>query len=84
MQTSPPDGLVPAGPAIPRLVEGWAAVAEHIQKRTGIHVSIDAAKRWARRAQDPLPTRRWGTGRPRVVADAQVLDSWCDRQWVHR
>jgi hypothetical protein len=65
----------------PDLIEGWGAIAFRLSSRSGLDVSVNAAMRWAKRSRDPLPIRRWGAGRPRVVADAAALDAWCDRQW---
>lgn len=62
-------------------IEGWGAIAARVSSRSGLEVSTDAAKRWARRDEDPLPVQRWGGLRPRVAADALALDEWTDRQW---
>jgi hypothetical protein len=65
-------------------VEGWVAIAAHLSEHLGFYVTPHAAKRWARRPLDPLPVRRWGAGRPRIVADGRALDAWSDRQWSSR
>lgn len=62
-------------------LEGWQAIAAYVAARTGFTVQVHAVQRWSRRKDDPLPVRRWGAGRPRVVADAAAVDAWCDRQW---
>ncbi len=64
------------------LVEGWGAIAGRVSKRTGLDVTIHAVQRWSKRVSDPLPVRRWGAGRPRVVANASEIDRWADRQWA--
>jgi hypothetical protein len=62
-------------------ISTWRAIREHLQMRTGFAVSLDTLKRWSRRTDDPLPIRRWGVGRPRVVANSADLDGWVKRQW---
>jgi hypothetical protein len=63
------------------IVEGWGQIAAHVSARTGISVSVDSAVRWAKQSGDALPVRKWGRARPRVIARADELDAWCDRQW---
>ena len=64
-------------------IGGWGRIAARVTRRIGLQVSPDTARRWAKRADDPLPVRRWTCGkRPHVVADGCELDAWCDRQWV--
>jgi hypothetical protein len=65
-----------------RAVLGWRNIAAHVSTRTGFSVGIDSLKRAARRADNPLPIRRWGASRPRVVADSAKLDAWVDTQWT--
>jgi hypothetical protein len=62
-------------------VQGWSAIAARITQRTGLNMSPAAVTRLSKRQHDPLPVRRWGGSRPRVVADGRELDQWCDRQW---
>jgi hypothetical protein len=64
------------------LITGWCAITSHVSARTGFAISEDSIKRWSQRRHDPLPIRKWGAGRPRVIADGHELDAWCDRQWV--
>jgi hypothetical protein len=64
------------------LVAGWRAITAHVSARIGFAISEDSIKRWSQRRHDPLPIRKWGAGRPRVIADGQELADWCDRQWV--
>jgi hypothetical protein len=61
-------------------VATWPAIAGYLSDRAPISVSIDAAMRWARRSDDPLPVKRWGQRRPRVYALAAELDAWLERQ----
>jgi hypothetical protein len=63
-------------------IDGWREIARHVSALTGFTISIDSIKRWSQRRHDPLPIRKWGARRPRVLADGQELDAWCDRQWV--
>lgn len=62
-------------------LQGWRAIAAYVAARTGFTVNVDSVQRWARRAKDPLPVKRWGLDRPRVVADRAALDAWITRQW---
>lgn len=62
-------------------IETWSAIAQYISVRTSLDVSQDAAQRWARQTEDPLPVRRFGRRRPRVVANPAAINAWCDRQW---
>jgi hypothetical protein len=77
MANSAPTSEQPVDP-----VEGWNAIAARVSKHTRLDVSAASVIRWSKRKDDPLPIRRWGVGRPRVVADGQEIDAWCDRQWV--
>jgi hypothetical protein len=63
------------------LVQGWSAIAARVTQRTGLNMSSAAVVRLSKRQHDPLPVRRWGGSRPRVVADGRELDQWADRQW---
>mgnify|MGYP000944416869 CR=1 FL=1 len=69
-------------PASPPCLVGWLSIALHIGQRAGFHIGTDSVIRWSKRAEDPLPVRRWGAGRPRVVAEVDALNQWCDRQWA--
>jgi len=61
---------------------GWGEIAAHLKQRIGMQVSPDTLRRWAKRAEDPLPVRRWACGkRPHVLVDASDLDEWIDRHW---
>jgi hypothetical protein len=63
-------------------LEGWGRIAAHLTQRIGMQVSPDTARRWAKRADDPLPVRRWACGkRPHVLADVCELDRWLDQRW---
>jgi hypothetical protein len=77
MTTSDSGGVVLGQP-----VEGWRAIAAHVSARTSFAISEASTRRWSQRRHDPLPIRKWGAGRPRVIADGQELADWCDRQWV--
>jgi hypothetical protein len=66
------------------ILEGWGPIAAHVTRRTGVQTSPDkfSARRWAKRADDPLPVRRWACGkRPHALADVRELDRWIDQQW---
>jgi hypothetical protein len=64
------------------VLEGWAEVAAHVTRRTGVRTTPDSARRWAKRGDDPLPVRRWACGkRPHVLADVRELDLWIARRW---
>jgi hypothetical protein len=62
-------------------LEGRLAIARYIAKRVGIEVTTDAVGKWIKRRRDPLSVKRWGVARPRILADVQEVDAWCDRQW---
>jgi hypothetical protein len=63
------------------ILEAWRAIAERIGKRTRLSVTPDAVRRWAALKRNPLPTRRWGGERPRIVASAAEVDAWVDGRW---
>jgi hypothetical protein len=69
-------GSLPGDP-----VQGWSAIATRVTQRTGLNMSSAAIVRLSKRQHDPLPVRRWGGSRPRIVADGRELDRWSDRQW---
>lgn len=69
-------------PVLKDPIAGWRAITAHVSARIGFAISVTSIKRWSQRRHDPLPIRKWGAGRPRVIADGHELDAWCDRQWV--
>lgn len=69
------------GAALRHLVAGWRAITAHVSARSNFAISVASIKRWSQREHDPLPIRKWGVGRPRIVADTRALDAWCDAQW---
>jgi len=58
-------------------VIGWEAIAERVSAGSRLPFSADAATRYAKRAIDRLPARKWG---PRVYALRSELDAWIVRQ----
>ena len=62
-------------------LDGWKHIAAHVSARTGFSVGVDAVAHMSKRVCDPLPVRRWGRRRPRVVADVAALDRWIDGEW---
>lgn len=63
------------------MVDGWKAIADRMTRRTGIEISPDQARRYARRLLDPLPVRRYGGPKPRIVADVAAIDAWTQREY---
>jgi hypothetical protein len=60
-----------------RLLDGWGAIAQQLTERAGVEISKQQARRWAQRADDPLPVRRIGRlFRQRVVASPKRIDAW--------
>jgi hypothetical protein len=60
------------------MIENYSGVVAFIDRRTGILLSKDHARKLARRSHDPLPVRRF---LGQIVADEKDLDAWIERQW---
>jgi hypothetical protein len=58
-------------------IERYKVIAEYISERAGISVNDNVARKWAGRAEDPLPIERFAG---RIVADTMALDAWIARQ----
>ena len=58
-------------------LDGWGQNAAHLSEITGLSISVQQARRYAARTNDPLPVRRVGRrARPHVVAFKAQLEAW--------
>jgi hypothetical protein len=62
-------------------VATWPRIAAHVAEHSPLSFSTDTCMRAAKRAEDPLPIRRFGSpSRPRVYCLLSELDEWIARQ----
>lgn len=60
-----------------RTIEGWGPIATHLSKRLQVDVTAEAARWYGRKGDLPVKRLRLGK-RPRVTADPDALNEWCD------
>ena len=59
-------------------IERFKGIAGYLSERTGLSITENATRKYARRAEDPLPIKMFSG---RVVASDEELDGWIERQW---
>jgi hypothetical protein len=61
-----------------KTLDGWDAIADHLQKVSGIARSTRTIQNWSRAAADPMPVYKTPGGRD-VYAVAEELEAWWKR-----
>jgi hypothetical protein len=64
--------------AVTMFIERFKGIAGYLSERTGLSITENATRKYARRAEDPLPIKMFSG---RVVASDDELDAWVERQW---
>jgi len=59
------------------MLKGWKAIIAHVGPQIG-GIGMATVRRYAARDDDPMPVKKDGT---RVIAVAEELDRWLERQF---
>jgi hypothetical protein len=66
-----------------RILDGWGEIAACLTTYAEVNVSVQQARRYAARGDDPLPVRRIGRMfRRRVIAEPERVASWARREFA--